>query len=57
MTKKKGWRVTVAMQCSECKKVNYFTSINKTITPKLEQNKYCKQCRKHTVHTSREKLK
>lgn len=57
MAKKKGWRITVAMQCSICKKVNYFTSLNKTETPKLEQQKHCPQCRKHTVHTSREKLK
>lgn len=57
MAKKKGWRITVAMQCSICKKVNYFTSINKAETPKLEQKKYCKQCKAHTLHTSREKLK
>jgi ribosomal protein L33 len=57
MAKKKGWRLTVAMQCSTCKKVNYFTSLNKATTPKLEEKKYCKQCKTHTAHTSREKLK
>ena len=57
MAKKKGGRITVAMQCSTCKKVNYFTSINKAVTPKLEESKYCNQCRTHTAHTSREKLK
>ncbi len=57
MAKKKGGRITVAMQCSDCKKVNYFTSINKANTPKLEESKYCNQCRKHSTHTSREKLK
>ncbi len=57
MAKKKGGRLTVAMQCSVCKKVNYFTSLNKATTPKLEEKKYCKQCKTHTAHTSREKLK
>ena len=57
MAKKKWGRLTVAMQCSTCKKVNYFTSLNKATTPKLEEKKYCKQYRTHTAHTSREKLK
>jgi ribosomal protein L33 len=57
MAKKKGGRIIVAMQCSVCKKVNYYTSINKAATPKLEQSKYCKQCKARTLHTSREKLK
>ena len=51
--KKKGGVVKVAMVCSECKATNYFTNINKAVTP----NKYCKHCRKHTEHTSKEKLK
>ena len=57
MAKKKWGRLTVAMQCSTCKKVNYFTSLNKATTPKLEEKKYCKQCKTHTAHASREKLK
>ena len=57
MAKKKWGRLTVAMQCSTCKKVNYFTSLNKATTQKLEEKKYCKQCKTHTAHTSREKLK
>lgn len=52
--KKKGGVVTVAMVCSECKATNYFTSINKATTPKLTQTKYCKVCKKHTEHSSRE---
>ena len=55
--KKKGGVVKVAMVCSECKATNYFTNINKAVTPKLAQNKYCKHCRKHTEHASKEKLK
>ena len=56
-SKKKGGVIKVAMVCSDCKATNYFTSINKAITPKLAEQKYCKQCRKHTEHTSKEKLK
>jgi large subunit ribosomal protein L33 len=55
--KKKGWRIIVAMQCKECGATNYHTMINKTVTPKLELNKYCKRDQKHTVHWSKEKLK
>ena len=36
MAKKKWWRIIVAMQCKECGKTNYHTSLNKTITQKLE---------------------
>ena len=54
---KKRWRILVAMQCSDCKKVNYHTMINKNNTPKLELKKFCKQCRANAVHKSREKLK
>lgn len=55
--KKKGGVVKVAMVCSVCKATNYFTNINKATTPKLAQSKYCKHCKKHTDHTSKEKLK
>ena len=55
--KKKGGVVKVAMVCSVCKATNYFTDINKATTPKLAQSKYCKHCKKHTEHTSKEKLK
>ena len=57
MAKKKGGIIKVAMQCPECKKVNGFTSINKAKIQKLTLKKYCNQCKKHLVHTSREKLK
>lgn len=55
--KKKGGVVKVAMVCTVCKATNYFTDINKATTPKLAKNKYCKHCKKHTEHTSKEKLK
>ena len=39
------------MQCSKCKNVTYFTNKNKkTVERKLEFKKYCRFCRKHTVH-------
>ncbi|MFH1582538.1 MAG: 50S ribosomal protein L33 [bacterium] len=47
-TKKKPY---IKMQCAECKRVNYFTSKSKKIVEeKLELKKFCKWCRKHTVH-------
>ena len=37
--------------CSECKQRNYDTAKNKSNTPdRLEMNKYCRFCRKHTLH-------
>ena len=45
-------RVKVTLRCNECKQRNYTTIKNKThTTDKLELNKYCPFCRKHTVHT------
>jgi len=41
----------IKMQCSVCKKVNYFTKKSKeAIEKKLELSKFCKWCRKHTPH-------
>ena len=58
MASKKKWGVIkVAMVCQECKATNYFTSINKALTPKLTTSKYCKHDKKHTEHVSKEKLK
>ena len=45
-------RVKVTLRCNECKQRNYNTMKNKKNTPdKLELNKYCRFCKKHTVHT------
>jgi large subunit ribosomal protein L33 len=39
------------IQCTVCKKVNYFTHKSKAMAEKkLELKKFCKWCRKHTVH-------
>lgn len=44
-------RDIIQMACTECKRRNYSTTKNKrTMTDKLELKKYCRFCRKHTVH-------
>ena len=48
---KAGARVKITLRCNECKQRNYNTMKNKKNTPdRLEMNKYCPFCRKHTVH-------
>ncbi|MBQ4381494.1 MAG: 50S ribosomal protein L33 [Oscillospiraceae bacterium] len=45
-------RVKIVLRCSECKQRNYNTTKNKKNTSnKLELKKYCRFCRKHTLHT------
>ena len=37
--------------CTECKSQNYRTEKNvKKTTDRLELNKYCPKCKKHTAH-------
>ena len=48
---KNGARVRVTLRCNECKQRNYNTVKKKNTTERLELNKYCRFCRKHTVHT------
>ena len=44
-------RVKVTFACTECKQRNYDTMKNKKNDPdRLEINKYCKFCKKHTLH-------
>lgn len=44
-------RLTVQLECTECKRKNYSTRKNKKNTPaRLELKKYCKFDRKITVH-------
>ncbi|NLC41759.1 MAG: 50S ribosomal protein L33 [Erysipelothrix sp.] len=41
----------VILTCTECLNRNYTTTINKlTHHERLEVNKYCKHCNKHTLH-------
>ena len=47
----RGNRALVTLECKDCKRRNYHTNKNKRTTPdKLEMNKYCKWCHKHTSH-------
>ncbi len=44
-------RVNITLACTECKQRNYISKKNKKNDPdRLEMNKYCKFCRKHTLH-------
>ncbi len=44
-------RVKITLACTECKQRNYNTMKNKKNDPdRLEMNKYCRFCKKHTVH-------
>ena len=44
-------RDKITLACTECKQRNYTTRKNKKTTPdRLELSKYCKFCKKHTVH-------
>ena len=41
----------IKMECTACKRVNYFTNKNKKILKnRLELEKYCRHCRKHVAH-------
>ncbi len=44
-------RVKITLVCSECKQRNYDTEKNKKNDPdRLEMKKFCRFCRKHTLH-------
>ena len=44
-------RVKITLVCTECKQRNYDTKKNKKNDPdRLELKKFCKFCRKHTLH-------
>jgi large subunit ribosomal protein L33 len=44
-------REIIDMSCTVCKQRNYTTNKNKKNDPdRLERNKFCKFCRKHTSH-------
>jgi large subunit ribosomal protein L33 len=44
-------RDNIQLGCGECKRRNYTTTKNKKTTPgRLEKKKFCKFCRKHTLH-------
>ena len=41
----------VKLVCEKCKRINHYTRRNKkTVERKLELKKFCKWCKKHTIH-------
>jgi large subunit ribosomal protein L33 len=44
-------REIISMACTSCKRRNYSTTKNRRkSSERLELNKYCRFCRKHTAH-------
>jgi large subunit ribosomal protein L33 len=44
-------REIITLQCGDCKNRNYSTTKNKKKTTKrVELKKFCRVCRKHTLH-------
>ena len=51
MAKKGEARELVTLKCTVCDEKNYRTPKNKKNTPdRMELNKYCPKCKKHTSH-------
>jgi len=48
---KKADRIIITLTCTECKERTYTTEKNrKNDAERLNLNKYCPRCRKHTEH-------
>jgi len=48
---KKEVRITIHIACTDCKERNYTSEKSKRNDPnRLELQKYCKRCQKHTLH-------
>lgn len=44
-------RTKIILACTECKQRNYFLTKEKKLHPeRMEVNKYCRFCKKHTPH-------
>ena len=44
-------RTMISLACTECKRRHYTMTKNKSLHPdRVELNKYCRWCRKHTIH-------
>ena len=57
MAKSKFRENLLGIQCKTCKRINYHTRKNKKLVErKLEFKKYCKWCRKHTMHKETKKF-
>ena len=47
----KTMRTRITLACTECKRRNYNTTKDKKTHPdRMEIKKYCRFCRKHTLH-------
>ena len=41
----------IKLQCTKCKRINYWSHKNRRkVERKIEIKKFCKWCRKHTLH-------
>ena len=50
-SKKKGARIVITLECTECRERNYTTQKNRrNDQARLELKKYCPRCRRHTLH-------
>ncbi len=47
---KKAVKTLVNLKCSECGTRNFYRFKNRQKKFKLDSNKYCPKCRKHTPH-------
>ena len=48
---KKDVRQVIYLACTECKERNYTSEKNRRNDPnRLEMQKFCNRCRKHTLH-------
>jgi len=46
----------IKLQCKECKRINYWSRKNKRkVDRKIELKKFCKWCKKQTVHKETKK--
>jgi large subunit ribosomal protein L33 len=54
---KKDARIKIGLVCEMCKTFNYITEKNRLETKeKIKLQKYCKRCKKHTLHVETQKL-
>ena len=40
----------IKLECTACKRINYFPNKSKGPKERLQVSKYCRHCRKHVVH-------
>jgi large subunit ribosomal protein L33 len=46
----KAKKKMIVLVCGECKGQNYFLKKSPSVEEKLELQKFCKKCKKHTAH-------